>query len=115
MGRKHWEKEKLLVKSNFSFSHSVFKRLVLQTHKNHSLEDIPSKHWTGRQFRPSFTLCSSLSPSRQFLLHVGITESPVTAKMHIHSHKIHVIMTKVCPVASKEEAKFLKTIVPSLH
>ena len=29
-----WEKEKLLVTSNFSFSHSVFKRLVLQTCKN---------------------------------------------------------------------------------
>ena len=29
-----WEKEKLLVTSNFSFSHSVFKRLFLQTHKN---------------------------------------------------------------------------------
>ena len=26
-----WEKEKLLVMSNFSFSQSVFKRLVLQT------------------------------------------------------------------------------------
>ena len=32
-----WEKEKLLVTSNFSFSHSVFKRLVLQTHKNQGL------------------------------------------------------------------------------
>ena len=32
-----WEKEKLLVVSNFSFSHSVFKRLVLQTHKNQRL------------------------------------------------------------------------------
>ena len=29
-----WEKEKLLVSSNCSFSHSVFKRLVLQTRKN---------------------------------------------------------------------------------
>ena len=29
-----WEKEKLLVTSKFSFSHSVFKRLVLQTRKN---------------------------------------------------------------------------------
>ena len=29
-----WEKEKLLIMSNFSFSHSVFKRLVLQTGKN---------------------------------------------------------------------------------
>ena len=32
-----WEKEKLLVTSNFSFSLSVFKRLVLQTRKNQDL------------------------------------------------------------------------------
>ena len=32
-----WEKEKLLVTSNFFFSHSVFKRLVQQTHKNQGL------------------------------------------------------------------------------
>ena len=32
-----WEKKKLLVTSNFSFSHCVFKRLVLQTHKNQGL------------------------------------------------------------------------------
>ena len=32
-----WEKEKLLVTGNFSFSHSVFKRLVLQTLKNQGL------------------------------------------------------------------------------
>ena len=32
-----WEKEKLLVTSNFSFSHSVFKRLLLQTRKNQGL------------------------------------------------------------------------------
>ena len=31
------EKEKLLITSNFSFSHSVFKRLVLQTHENQGL------------------------------------------------------------------------------
>ena len=37
-GRKHCgKKEKLLIMSNFSFSHSVFKRLVLQTHKNQGL------------------------------------------------------------------------------
>ena len=29
-----WEKEKLLITSNFSFSHTVFKRLVVQTRKN---------------------------------------------------------------------------------
>ena len=32
-----WEKEKLLVTSNFSFSQSVFKRLVMQTRKNQGL------------------------------------------------------------------------------
>ena len=32
-----WEKEKLLITSNFSFSRSVFKRLLLQTHKNQGL------------------------------------------------------------------------------
>ena len=32
-----WEKEKLLVTSNFSFFHSVFKRFVLQTRKNQGL------------------------------------------------------------------------------
>ena len=37
MGRKHWEKEKLLVMSSFSFSHIVFERLVLQTCKNQGL------------------------------------------------------------------------------
>ena len=37
MGRKHCGKEKLLIMSNFSFSHSVFKRLLVQTHKNQGL------------------------------------------------------------------------------
>ena len=32
-----WEKEKLLVTSDFSFSHNVFKRHVLQTRKNQGL------------------------------------------------------------------------------
>ena len=32
-----WEREKLLVSSNFSFSHSVFKRLILQICKNQGL------------------------------------------------------------------------------
>ena len=32
-----WEKEKLLITSNFSFSHSVFKRHLLQTRKNQGL------------------------------------------------------------------------------
>ena len=32
-----WEKEKLLVTSNFSFTHSVFKRRLLQIRKNKGL------------------------------------------------------------------------------
>ena len=32
-----WKKEELLVTSKFAFSHSVFKRLVLQTRKNKGL------------------------------------------------------------------------------
>ena len=32
-----WEKKKLLVTSNFYFSHSVFKRLLLRTYKIQSL------------------------------------------------------------------------------
>ena len=32
-----WEKEKLLVMSGLPFSHSIFERLVLQTHKNKGL------------------------------------------------------------------------------
>ena len=38
MGRKHcWKKEKLHLTSNFSFSHSVFKRLAQQTFKYQGL------------------------------------------------------------------------------
>ena len=32
-----WEKEKLLIMSNFSFSHNVFKKCVLQTRKSKGL------------------------------------------------------------------------------
>ena len=32
-----WEKDKLLVTSNLSFSHSVFKKFVLKTCKNQGL------------------------------------------------------------------------------
>ena len=35
--RKTWEWEKLLVTSNFTFPHNVFKRLVMQTRKNQGL------------------------------------------------------------------------------
>ena len=43
--KKLWEKEKLVVTSNFSFSHSVFKRHVLQTRKNQGLFGKGLKSW----------------------------------------------------------------------
>ena len=49
-----WEKEKLLVMSNLSFSHSVFKRLLLQALKNQGLFGKGLK-WTSRIWYQSFT------------------------------------------------------------
>ena len=60
-----WEKEKLLVASNFSFSHSVFKRPVLQTRKNQGLfgkglnKSLPISI-TGKSV---LTVCSTSLPS----------------------------------------------------
>ena len=42
-----WEKEKLLVMSNFSFSHSVFKRLVSQGRQKMSLCGNGLKSYAG--------------------------------------------------------------------
>ena len=39
-----WEKEKLLIMSNFSFSCSVFKSLVLHTRENQGLFEKGSNH-----------------------------------------------------------------------
>ena len=52
MGRKHCGKrEKLL---NFSFFHSVFKGIVLQTSKNHGLFGKGLKKTTQNHFPPHF-------------------------------------------------------------
>ena len=45
--KKQWEKEKLRAKINFSFSHSVFKRLVLQTHKIQDLFSLKHIYFTS--------------------------------------------------------------------
>ena len=47
-----WEKEKLLVTSNFSFSHSVFERLVRQTSENQGL------FWKELMHKPYHTIRS---------------------------------------------------------
>ena len=57
------EKEKLLVMSNFSFSHSVFKRLLLKTHKNSGL--------FGKGLRPvqiDIKFCRKIWRTRQHTL-----------------------------------------------
>ena len=55
-----WEKEKMLITSKFSFSHSVFKRPVLQTRKNQGLfgkgliETQNSPSWEGQNMSVMF-------------------------------------------------------------
>ena len=57
-----WKKEKLLVTSNFSVSHSVFKRLVTQTRKNQGL------FGKGLKYGDYYDLThSQLFPKRQIL------------------------------------------------
>ena len=58
-----WEMEKLLVTSNFSFSHSVFKRLVLQTHKNQG--------WFGKGLTHSHTMSPFDDPGKQAFANSG--------------------------------------------
>ena len=85
--RKLWEREKWLVASNFSFSHSVFKWLVQQTWKNQGLfgkgiSDFLAgrKNWKGKKcwlqaFSPFSTMFSSSSFSRGLSL--------LTAQRHL--------------------------------
>ena len=51
-----WEKEKLLIMSNFSFSHSVFKRPVLQTRKNLGLFGKVLRHLTFMRLKAKFSI-----------------------------------------------------------
>ena len=51
-------KEKLLVMSNFSFSHSVFKRLVLQTLKNQGLFGKELTHYHTMPHFDALKICS---------------------------------------------------------
>ena len=54
-----WGKEKLLVMSNFSFSHSVFTRLVSQGHQKVSL--------CGNGLKPYYTILNFDAPSERSL------------------------------------------------
>ena len=55
-----WEKEKLLVTSNFSFYDSVFKILVLQTCKSQGLFGNGLTHWKKKSFRKTLKLAISI-------------------------------------------------------
>ena len=48
-----WEKDKLLVTSNLSFSNSVFKRFVLQTNKNQDLFGKGLTNYHTKHFKPT--------------------------------------------------------------
>ena len=89
MGEKTlWAKEKLLVTSNFSFSHSVFERLVLQTRKNQGLFGKGLKHCGMRRVFLFFPIIFSiiLSKIRSFGPHfIG----------QLHMLKIGTILLKI--------------------
>ena len=60
-----WKKEKLLVTSNFSYSHNVFRRLVLQTRKNKSF------FWKGL-FTSNFSFSRNAFHSYISLMHQNV-------------------------------------------
>ena len=57
-----WEKEKLLVTSNFSFSHSVFKRLVSQRRQKVSLRG----NGLRDRVKKDLSACSTMSEPVRF-------------------------------------------------
>ena len=60
-----WEKEKLLIMSNISFSHSVFKILIMQTPNN------PGLIW-GKVEHVPYTSASTTSTLTQSVIEQGI-------------------------------------------
>ena len=70
-----WEKEKLLVTRNFSFPHSVFKRLVLQTRKNQGLFGKGLKNHDYKTLlnfeKPLITGCVDYDQISQNIVRVG--------------------------------------------
>ena len=80
-GRKTlWEKEKLLVTSNFSISHSVFERLLLQTRKNPGLfgegSNVLFPHW----------ICCPNSYTLMLLPFVFYMSSNIVVLYILHAH-----------------------------
>ena len=79
-----WEKEKLLITSNFSFSHSVFKRLILQTRKNQGLFGKGLKvalQIVGQKFYKSTKNSSLYSQSLLIFIHKSpVVESYLTTR-----------------------------------
>ena len=68
-----WEKKKLLVTSNFSFSYSVFKRLVLQTLKKRQLVWERVKNTSKEDIFQTSFVCEMLKPhNSQFLKKVTL-------------------------------------------
>ena len=72
-----WEKEKLLVTSNFSFSHSIFKRLVSQ----------------GRQ---TASLCGNGLKSKGILSHDEITDTAIGIILPLHFAPLVFLLQTHC-------------------
>ena len=80
-----WEKEKLLVTSNFSFSHSVFKRLLLQTRKNQGLFGKGLKVYVWHMKVEIIVAFGA------FLVHSGVSgQCTANSKCFLAKHYVHV-------------------------
>ena len=97
-----WEKDNLLVMSNLSSSHSVFKRLVLQTRKNQGLfgKGLTRSffHFNKNKTISIFVNISLLYPGKMKVFR-GILES---AYLSIH--------VSVCPCVSPSVYKILVSV-----
>ena len=82
-----WKKEKLLVTSNFSFFHSVFKRLVLQTRK---------KRLVWERVNGNTTIVNGAEPvscrSRPYIYFAERVEQDQLAHIYIYSLNLFCTM-----------------------
>ena len=84
-----WKKEKLLVTSNFSFSYSVFKRLILQTRKNRGLFG-KVLIWTGLIFCYLVQHYRLDSPKIQNTIQICTCVSKVLAGRRVSFNKLSI-------------------------
>ena len=93
-----WEKERLLVTSNFSFSCSFFKRLLLQTRKNQVLfgKGLKSQDllWEKEKILVRYTILSSFSEKNFTICTYLQIKSIITQTTKFMQLKIEILFGK---------------------